>query len=189
MYFDEYNYAYYYALKNHSRGAVVKSLNEKVKQFGNRLMWDRVTLSSINRDATDYARTEWPKHYNDTTHHGFPISWERLYFKFLNKPSYFDLAVWQDVEGTRVLQGLALGKPSNAKTHLVIHWVERSFAPNYLKGGILLPILACAEEYAKLLGSERVLIKDAVEPAKYERYGYKPYKLAKVRSSYLAKEL
>jgi hypothetical protein len=34
------------------------------------------------------------------------------------------------------------------------------------QGGILLPILACAEEYAKLLGCERVLVKDAVDPNK-----------------------
>jgi hypothetical protein len=34
------------------------------------------------------------------------------------------------------------------------------------------PILACAEEYAKLLGAKRVVIKDAVDPAVYARYGY-----------------
>jgi hypothetical protein len=84
---------------------------------------------------------------------------------------------------------MALGQPSNGKTHLVVNWVERSFAPTYFRGGILLPILACAQEYAKLLGSERVLIKDAVDPAKYGRYGYSDYKLPKAKASYLAKEL
>jgi hypothetical protein len=187
--FDEYHHSYYYALKNHSRGEVVKSLNNKIKNFGKRENWSSLTLCSVNREAVDYARLEWAKHYSDTTHNGFPESWEHLFYKFAHRPSYFDLAIWQVVEGTKVLQGMALGQPSNGKTHLIVNWVERSFAPTYFKGGILLPILACAEEYAKLLGCERVLIKDAVDPNKYERYGYTSYKLAKTKAKYLAKEL
>jgi hypothetical protein len=84
---------------------------------------------------------------------------------------------------------MALGKPSSGKTHLTINWVERSFAPTYLRGGTLLPILACAEEYAKLLGCKRVLIKNPIEPSKYARYGYAPYRLRNVSSAYLCKEL
>ncbi|MGY4306394.1 hypothetical protein ACVIJ6_003637 [Bradyrhizobium sp. USDA 4369] len=189
MVINEYHHTYYYALKNHSRGLVVKSLNNKIKAYGARENWDALTLCSIDMDAVAFARTEWPKFYGPETHNGFQVSWERLYYKFAHRPSYFDLAIWQTIGGTRVLQGLALGQPSNGKTHLVVNWVERSFAPTYFKGGILLPILACAEEYAKLLGSERVLVKDAVDPAKYGRYGYSEYKLAKARASYLAKEL
>ena len=82
-----------------------------------------------------------------------------------------------------------MGRPSNGKTHLTINWVERSFAPTYLKGGILLPVLACAQEYAKLLGCKRILIKDPVDPKLYERYGYSPYELRRVRAAYLCKEL
>jgi len=187
--FDEYHHTYYYALKNHSRSLVVKSLNTKIKAYGGRENWDSLTLRSINVEAIDYARTEWPKHYGASTHNGFPVSWERLFHKFMHRPSYFDLAIWQEIENVKVLQGLALGQPSNGKTHLVLNWVERSFAPTYFKGGILLPILACAEEYAKLLGCQRVLIKDAVDPNKYERYGYTEYQLAKTKAKYLAKEL
>ena len=116
-------------------------------------------------------------------------SWETLRQKFAPIPSFFDLAIWQRIEGSSVLQGLALGKPSDGKTHLTINWVERSFAPNYLPGGILLPMLACAEEYAKLLGCKRVLVKNPVDPSKYQRYGYSPYELRRVRATYLCKEL
>lgn len=50
-------------------------------------------------------------------------------------------------------------------------------------------ILACAEEYAKLLGCKRVLIKNPVDPHKYQRYGYQPYQLRHVPVAYLCKEL
>jgi len=83
---------------------------------------------------------------------------------------------------------MALGKPSNAKSHLSVNWVERSFEPTYFRGGILLPVLACAEEYAKLLGCQRVVIKDTVDPEDYGRYGYAPFMIPKV-GEFLAKEM
>ena len=189
MFIDDYNHAYYYTLKTHARKHVVDSLNKKIIRVGSRDSWRAVTFSSINLEATKFARTEWPKSYGPTSHNGFAISWEQLLYKFAHRPSYFDLAIWQTIDNVEVLQGMAIGQPSNGKTHLVINWVERSFASSYLKGGILLPILACAEQYAKLLGCQRVLIKDAVDPQKYGRYGYTDYKLAKARANYLAKEL
>jgi hypothetical protein len=169
---DEYQVAYYYTLKLQARSRVVNSLNRRIKSPHHRATWRGITLASITNDAIKFARTEWPKYYGDETHHGFEESWERLYHKFSANPAYFDLAIWQKIDGEDHLQGLALGKPSRGKTHLVINWVERSFAPTYLPGGVLLPTLACAEEYAKLLGCERVLIKDPVDPAVFGRYGY-----------------
>jgi hypothetical protein len=41
-----------------------------------------------------------------------------------------------------------------------------------LRWGVLLPILSCAEEYAKLIGATKVVVKDAVDPNRYERYEY-----------------
>lgn len=188
MIFNEYEYMYYYTLKSKGRTRVVESLNRKIRAHGNRLDWDGLILCSIDEESIKYSRIQWPKYYGEDTHSGFVYSWERLYYKFLHRPSFFDLAIWQYVDGRKVLQGMALGKPSNAKTHLSLNWVERSFEPTYFKGGMLLPVLACAEEYAKLLGSERVLIKDAVDPEKYEKYGYAPFRLPKVGQC-LAKEL
>ncbi|HEY8161339.1 MAG TPA: hypothetical protein VIF34_03605 [Methylocystis sp.] len=181
--------AYYYALRTIARTEVADSINERVRKYGGTNHSGGLTLCSINKEAIDFARKEWPKYYGDKTHNGFEYSWETLYRKFTARPSFFDLAIWQQVNGERVLQGLALGKPSNGKTHLTLNWIERSFAPTYLRGGALLPILACAEEYAKLLGCHRVLIKDAVDPQKYERYGYTSFKLPKVTGSYLYKEI
>lgn len=185
--FPGYEYAYYYVFRNAARERVATAINQKV--VGRRSDWNGLTLCSINKDAIDYARLEWPKYYSDKTHLGFVESWERLYFSFRNRPSFFDLAIWQQIGDERVLQALALGKPSHGKTHLSVCWVERYFGPTHLKGGVLRPILACAEEYAKLLGCERVLIKEAVIPEQYARYGYQPYKLPKVSWQYMCKEL
>ncbi|MER8401233.1 hypothetical protein [Mesorhizobium sp. M0306] len=187
--FDEYKYGYYQALRTEARGRIVNALNRRIKTAEDRETWRGITLASMNQEAYDYARVEWPKYYGVDTHEGLPYSWERLYFKFMAKPSNFNLAVWQTLGDQKILQGLALGKPSSGKTHLTVNWVERSFGPSYFRGGVLMPILACAEEYAKLLGCERVLVKDAIDPAHFEKYGYAPYDHVPKGGTYMAKEL
>lgn len=181
---------YYYALRLRAREVVASSFIARFKRDGGKDNWNMITLASIDQSALDYARLEWPRFYSKENHEGFRYSWEILFHKFSNRPSYFDLAIWQQIGSQRVLQGLALGRPSRAKKHLTLNWVERSFAPSYMKGGILLPVLACAEEYAKLLNCERVLVKDPIDPSLYERYGYAPYKSpSKVTGRYHHKEL
>ncbi|WP_421906068.1 hypothetical protein [Mameliella sp.] len=90
----------------------------------------------------------------------------------MNDPDHFNLAIWQEVEGEQTLVALAIGNPSKRRKYMTVKWIERFHGPNYLAGRALWPILVCAEEYAKLLGSQMVLIKDPVDPGKYERYGY-----------------
>lgn len=186
---EEFAYAYYQTLRTHARATVVKAFNRRIKSPQERETWKGITLASIDREAVEYARIEWPKHYRDDTHHGLSVSWERLYYRFGAKAANFNVAVWQTVGDAKILQGLAVGKPSDGKKHLTINWVERSYAPTYFKGGVLLPILACAEEYAKLLGCERVLVKDAVDARPFEKYGYAPFVDAPPRGVYLSKEL
>ncbi len=182
-------HAYYYALKTAARKIVVEDFLTAIRRDPAASPWYGMVLGSINKPALDQARLEWPKYYAKSTHYGFLESWETLHRKFQPIPSHFDLAVWQRMEDGDVLQGLALGKPSDGKTHLTLNWIERSFAPHYLKAGILLPVLACAEEYAKLLGCKRILIKNPVDPDKYHRYGFQPYRLPRVKAVYLYKEL
>ena len=179
---------YYYQLRSASRLRVAQSYARQLRN-ASPSSWHGMTLASIDKRATDYTRLHWPKYYGPDTHLGFQDSWEILHRKFFPIPSFFDLAIWQRTADGDVLQGMALGKPSDGKTHLTVHWVERSFEPTYLRGGILLPVLACAEEYARLLGCRRVLIKAPVDPAKYARYGYTPYQLRRVYAAYLCKDL
>ncbi len=189
------NRAYYYYLKCEARARVMKSLNRRIKTKEDRQRWSGLTLCSILGtdvgNALDFAEVEWKKHYGEKTHSGFVRSWTNLAHSFANAPDHFDLAIWQDVDGQQVLVAMALGNPSNARTHLTVKWVERYFGKNYLGGRALWPILTCVEEYAKLLGSERVLIKDPVDPKKYERYGYAPFIHSTVPhgGNYLCKEV
>jgi len=189
------DFAYYYVLKDEARRRTVDALNKRLLRSGSVRRWDKVTLCSILGDdvgdALKFAAEEWPKYYGPKTHTGFGVSWEQLAYKFLHRPSHFDLAIWQEIDGKPVLVALALGNPSSGKTHLTVKWVERYFGPNHIAGRALVPILACAEEYAKLLGSERVLIKDPVDASKYERYGYAPFRHPHVAhgGNYLGKEL
>ena len=180
---------YYYFLRCAAREKVAGAINQKVKDGQIQQQWSRITFSSIGRAEIDYARLEWPKHYSASVHNGLPYSWEKLLFRFCPKPSYFDLAIWQQIGETKILQGLALGRPSNGKRHLVINWIERSFGSDYLKMGVLLPILSCAEEYAKLIGAERVLIKDPINEHEFGRYGYHRDQRPKGAGVYLSKEL
>jgi hypothetical protein len=188
--FDEYKFSYYQTLRTDARKRVVDALNRRIKGPSEREKWKGITLASMNQEALEYARKEWPKFYAYTpaTYNGLPVSWERLYFVYMAKLSNFNIAVWQTVGDEKHLQGLALGKPSRGKTHLTINWIERSYAPTYLQGGVLLPILACAEEYAKLLGCECVLIKEPADANEFGKFGYDGYNAA-LGVAYVKKEL
>lgn len=187
--------AFYYLLKNEARQRTMVAINRRVKSQADFQRWKGITLCSIAGrevgDALEYADTVWREEYSDETHHGFHETWEKLFFRHYNAPDFFDLAIWQKVDDKQVLVALALGNPSHAQTHMTVKWVERYFGYSHLAGRVLEPILTCAEEYAKLLRSQRVLIKDPVDPSKYERYGYTPFRHPNVAhgGNYLSKEV
>lgn len=186
--------AYYYALQNIARERTAESLNRRLLKTGDIQRWDNLTLCSIlsdKGDALKFAEEEWPKHYGDETHKGFATKWTELVYKNLKDTDHFNLAIWQKVEEEQVLVALALGNPSKRRKYMTLKWVERFFGHNHLSGRVLWPILTCAEEYARLLGCERVLIKDPIDPEKYERYGYETFVHPGVRfgGSYLGKDM
>jgi hypothetical protein len=189
MLFDEYKYAYYYTLRLKARERVVISLNKRLTKVDHREKWKGITLASIKQDALDYALFKWSKYYDGETHCPLPITWERLYYSFSQRYAHFNVAVWQRLDGVDVLRGMAFGKPSGGRAHLTINWLERSPEPDYFKGGILLPILSCAEEYAKLLGCQRVLIKNPLHEEEFGKYGYTKSEHAPKGALYLGKEL
>lgn len=186
--------AYYYVLKNEARKRTIDAVNKRLLKTGGIKHWDKTTLCSIvgdeKGDALEFARSEWPQYY-PSGYSGLSEPWEQLVYRYLPRKDHFDLAIWQDVGGKQVLVALALGNPSHGRTHLTIKWIERFYGDHYLQGRALWPILTCAEEYAKLLGCERVLIKDAVDSGKYRRYGYVDYHHPHLAhgGNYLGKEL
>lgn len=187
---------YYYALKAEARERVQKSLNSRIlREAGSLPIFDKMTLSSIaspgTPDALAYARDVWPQFYDPAGWNGFGVSWHDIVLPRLRDRDMFDLAIWQEVDGEQVLAALALGNPSNGRTHLTLKWLERFMGHTHVSGRVAFITLACAEEYAKLLGCQRVLIKDPLVPQLYERYGYSAYRHPYVRhgGNYMSKEL
>lgn len=181
--------AYFYGLRAIARARTMEFLNNRVLVDGGAVELDGTILSSIDEEAIAYAETEWPKFYGESTHFGFSKPWSYIWYHADLQPSNFNLAIWQKFNDNKVLQGLAVGKTSEGKKHLSVNWVERNFAPSYNRFGILPPTLICVEEYAALLGCERVLIKNPVDASKYERYGYEPYDIRKANAVFLSKEV
>lgn len=183
-----YDDAYYYGLRTIARKRTLDELNAKILAFGGAKVWQGTTLASIDDDAIKYAEEVWPRFYGPGTHPGFVKPWSSIWYHAQLQPSRFDIAVWQEIDGLRVLQGLATGTRSHGNSHLTLNWVERNFGPEYTKYGVLIPILSCFEHYAHLLDVDRVLIKNPVDPSKYERYGYAPFRIRDSATVFLSKE-
>ncbi|WP_299838959.1 hypothetical protein [uncultured Paracoccus sp.] len=181
--------AYYYALRALARKDAMMRLNARILRDGGAQEWDGTSLASINDEAIFYAETEWPKWYGEKTHYGFVKPWEKIWNHTQRQPANFNVAVWQSVENQNVLQGMATGTASSGREHLTLNWVERSFAPTYLRFGALIPVLLCFEGYGRLLGVRRLLIKNPVDEAKYKRYGYVDVEIHKSTTRYLGKEI
>ncbi len=184
-----YDEAYYYGLRAISRLRAMQKLNQRILADGGATVWHGTTLASINNDAIDFAEQAWPQYYGPATHLGFVKPWSSIWYHAQLQPSNFNVAVWQEVDGRPVLQGMATGTRSHGNTNLTLNWVERNFGPEYTRFGVLIPILLCVEEYARLLDVERVLIKNPVDPSKYERYGYAPFNVRDSKTVFLGKEM
>lgn len=172
----QYKQIYYYYLRLMARKAVTDDFIARFKKEGGKDNWNMMVLGSIDETAVQYADQIWPGYRSVNNFRGFPFTWDTLWRRYRGRPSNFDLAIWQHVGADMVLQGMALGKVSRGKKYLTLHWIERSFAPTYLRGGILLPVLGCAEEYAKRMGCSQVRIKNPIDPSVYLRYGYSEFK-------------
>lgn len=180
---------YYYALRIIARKWALDQLNRRILCDGGATLLHGTTLASITDEAITYAEEVWPKHYGSTTHSGFVKPWSSIWYHTQLQPSNFNIAVWQDFGERRVLQGMAVGTRSSGNSHLTLNWVERNFGPEYTRYGVLLPILLSFEHYARLLDVDKVLIKNPVDPSKYERYGYTAVKIKKSKVDFLGKEL
>lgn len=181
--------AYYYGLRTIARQRTLDAINCRIMKDGGAVEWDKSTLASIDDEAVAFAEEEWPKFYNAATHQGFKKPWSSIWYHASLQPSNFNLAIWQVLDGRKILQGLAVGNTSEGKEHLTLNWVERNFGPEYPRHGILIPVLLCLENYAALVGSQRVLIKNPIDPSKYTKYGYAPFSIQKSSSEFLCKEM
>jgi hypothetical protein len=182
-------YLFYYLLRFKARERAVVALNKRIVREGQEGEWRGLTLASIDREAIEYAGTVWRRSYGPRTHYGFVRTWDELYHDYAPRPAHFGVAVWQTIEGRRVLQALGLGRPSSDKSVMSLDWVEKSFAPDYCLRGALLPILMAFEEYARLVGSAATVIKHPVDPGQFYRYGYTVSRRTDKSGAYLFKEV
>lgn len=181
--------AYYYALRAIARKRALDEINSRILRDGGASVWHGTTLASITDDAIEFATHVWPRYYSGQTHLGFVRPWENIWAQSRLQPSRFEIAVWQEVSGSKVLQALATGTRSSGNAHLTLNWVERYFGPEYTRYGALIPILSSFEHYAWLLNVDRVLIRNPVDPSKYERFGYVPHSIKGSRTEFLSKEI
>jgi len=181
--------AYFYGLRAIARQRTMEKLNRRILSDGGATTWHGTTLASISDEAIEYAEQVWPRHYGEKTHAGFVKPWSSIWYHAQLQPSNFNVAVWQEFSDSKVLQGIATGTRSHGNSHLTLNWVERNFGPEYTRFGVLIPILMCFEEYARLLDVDRVLIKNPVDPDKYKRYGYEPFDIRDSKTVFLSKEM
>jgi hypothetical protein len=184
-----YDDVYFYGLRTIARKRALDELNAKILKHGGAQVLNGTTLASINEEAVKYAEEVWPQYYGKDTHPGFVKPWSSIWYHASLQPSRFDIAVWQEVKGKRILQGLATGTRSHGNEHLTLNWVERNFGPDYTRYGVLVPILSSFEHYAHLLDVDKVLIKNPVDPSKYEKYGYAPFRISGSSVRFLKKEM
>ncbi len=128
-----------------------------------------VRLTEITASALDYWGMVWRQQHLKTT--GWP--WPGLAEHYRRKyPERFDLALWSG----EILCGLCLGKPSGARSHLSLEYLEANPDPSHpLKGRILDLTLAAADNYAMATGCRRIRL---VEPEadlipRYEAAGFR----------------
>ena len=98
--------------------------------------------------------------------------WPQLAQSCVAKPEAFHLAIWSQT----ILCGLAVGRPSRAKSSLTVEFIEGSPEPSHpLKGSILALTIVAADAYARAIGCLMLRIS---EPAPgllpiYAEFGFR----------------
>jgi hypothetical protein len=95
------------------------------------------------------------------TWNGGNFQWPEIVHHFRKDTDRFEVAVWKGED----LCGLATGRVSHGLDNVTVHFLERRPGHTPLKGRIAQIVLDMADNYAKILGKQRVKIKDPWEGA------------------------
>jgi hypothetical protein len=117
----------------------------------------RMDLIAITDDALEEA-AEWE------------LPWREIFGQFRPYLRRFTVAIW--FEGR--LYGLGVGRASRGKTNMTVHYLERRPGEHPFVGWVSTIVLDAADNYGKILGSQRVRIKNPVPGVvrKYESLGF-----------------
>ncbi len=192
---SKYAYAYAYMLRQIARKRIIEAINQRCLRDGMISTWGGTTVCSIDGkdagDAFEYSGEIWASNTANAAVNKFGATWKDIYRKNVINPYLFDVAIWQQIGDNQVLVALAIGYPSNNRGHLTLKWIDINKNNNNIGGRAIWVILGCAEEYAKLLGCDKVLINEPVDPDIFNEYGYVRFRHPNVPNggNYLGKEL
>lgn len=130
-----------------------------------------IGLTQIGPAALDFWRDNWAASHPGSHIDGdFP--WEDAVSNFRNNLNRFEVAIWSN----DILCGLAIGRPSKGPDNVTIHLLERYWGANPFKGSIAAIAVDVADNYAKILEKQKVIIKYPVDGAipVYEKLGFRP---------------
>jgi S-(hydroxymethyl)glutathione synthase len=118
-------------------------------------------LSSLNQGLkflaiNDDALVAWRA---NRTSWNFP--WDNVVEHFKRDTHRFEIAIWSGGE----LAGLSVGGVSDGPDNVTVHFLERCKNHTVLKGWIAQIVTDVAEAYGKVLGKQRVKLKDPTEGA------------------------
>jgi hypothetical protein len=86
----------------------------------------------------------------------------------------FEVAIWRYDD----LQGLCVGRASEGREHVTIHYLERRWRHNPYEGWVAQIVADIADNYGKILGSQWLRIRNP-EPGAIRRYEGLGFSLAK----------
>jgi hypothetical protein len=147
----------YESLRRAARDATV--LKARIGRFGNNFGVDLKKVDVIHiSDAATADAADW----------NFP--WRRIVGQTRPYLRRFEVAFW--TEGR--LLALAVGRVSRGNDNVTIHYLERAKDNNPLATNVAALVVDMAENYAKLLGKQRVKLKNPnpALTAKYEALGF-----------------
>jgi hypothetical protein len=119
--------------------------------------FDKLDLTHISdRALADAAKWNFP--------------WRRIVGQTRPYLRRFEVAFWQEGK----LLGLAIGRASRGSDNVTVHYLERLQEDNPIRSYVALLVADTAENYAKLLGRQRVKLKNPTEALikKYEILGF-----------------
>lgn len=124
------------------------------------LVGRRFSLTGIGAyELTDWQT--WPvKHFE----------WQEVVDDFRPYLKRFEIAIWQNAK----LLGMAIGRPSDGPDNVTLHFLERRWGENPLKGWIAEIATDATDNYARILGKQWVRLKNPIKEAipKYESLGF-----------------
>jgi hypothetical protein len=123
-------------------------------------------LTVIDEFALNWWRKVWRRKPSPGN-----FDWDTIVAHFTrNDVDRFEVAIWLE---NRLL-GLGIGRPSKGDDNLTLHFVERYWGHNPLRGWVAQIVTDAADDYATVLGKKRLKLKDVAPAAvaTYEALGF-----------------